>query len=481
MTSSETPKEYKTWAEVPFGGQLVADENAQRPKLGIKRPRLSIRMHGQPLVMPYNYIPFFKAAATDADLGEHDAPGRDAWLPSHYSGEIRLIWRAERPLIIAELGGENVVTFIEEGRNVKRDVARYDVPRDHHRLPRVSGTTTRGPLRNLFAAVTGSRLDVSPTDERLTYSTYDRILRRSVRHTYPKSPAELVLPRDLLPPAIPEKMSAVQRVFGTVQESATPFERASLVEFGDMECLTRVALPDPGPAWTLAIQGQPKPTYGRFTLVRTDGTTMAGVRKEDLFQQGHQLAGRGIWLHHSATPGDPPPQGWRPGHGGRPYLAGADASYSQVVQITGWIPPGTEFEQRVTFTNLSPLELGALLWLIDRPTYHHVGRMRGFGFGSVSVARGEATVFTGQGKRTGLLSLRPTGGACSEDDLTRLVDDFDTWLAAASPAVRRSVLVASQPFEGVRYPTLTEYAETENTQNPPARPPLSQGVQHARR
>ena len=81
---------YEKWADVPFGGELEADS-------AIVLPSLSVTMRGSTLVMPYNYIPFFKAPAQDPDLGEGDSPGREEWRPGHYSGEIQLVWRAAGP------------------------------------------------------------------------------------------------------------------------------------------------------------------------------------------------------------------------------------------------------------------------------------------------------------------------------------------------------------------------------------------------
>jgi RAMP superfamily len=55
--------------------------------------------------------------------------------------------------------------------------------------------------------------------------------------------------------------------------------------------------------------------------------------------------------------------------------------------IHGWVEPDTEFEVDIWLTNLSEVELGALLWLLDLPDDGCVklGTGRPLGFGSVRV------------------------------------------------------------------------------------------------
>lgn len=301
------------------------------------------------------------------------------------------------------------------------------------------------------------------------------------RESYTRSPASMV-PDALRPARRPDQLSAVQRVFGTVTEGDDPFEGKGLLEFGGLRC-TNITLPAPAQRpWTLAPQGQPKSGYGRFTTVGQ--RKMTGRTKSELFAHDDWLAGRRVWLHHQQALVAPPPQGWpfdpqwRANHPGgqRPYLAGPDAnSATQVIQFTGWIPPGAEFEQTLTFKNLNALELGALLWLLDKPRYHHIGRGRGFGFGSVQVRRTETRVEDAALRRAALRTLKPGSACLSDEGLTKLRDAFQIWMGDhGGAATRTAVMAASLAYSSVRYPSLDEYGDLEKgtTEGTDARPAL---------
>ena len=671
--------QYTSWALVPFGGELLARRTV---------PDLAVRMDKQSLVVPYNYIPFFKAPV-DGDLGEGDSPGHAEWLPGHYSGELRLTWRAVRPLLTGHLTD---VTKVEGGA-----IGVHSVPVTEQGHPELPGTATKGPLRNLFGAITGSRLDAEPGVEplirrrrpdealalllgkvhlhepgqrlvlwvnnvrrlggapnrgpglitgtvalpvavmtaaglghaadvrawvRLTYhpprgqqqayyywrvdslaaldapvppppagganqncilvegrihatgehsfgrkhderlwvhwrlapdgtalqegqvnaefhlegERYHRVREawRAVLDSYigSSSPAGMtpadythettarawaelnegqtfffvtdpavtpklvvltpgmisrvghaltpsdLLDHRLLPPTSAAEMSAVQRVFGTVTEASErtqqddpkpeSFERQGLLQFGDLEC-ANVVLPAPDKVWTLAPQGAPKAAYGRFTTVSGTGHPLRGLQKKDLFGADHRLAGRRVALHHTTAPQAPPTGGWpfpAARNGGRPYLAEPEHNHTQLTQIDGWVPPGAEFQQRLRFINLNRLELGALLWLLTEPSHHHIGRMRGYGFGTVTVAVDGAQVQTGEQKRQSLLAISGPPEVCTQADLNTIRDDFDAWLKRQAPKVRAAVLAAGEPYRNVRYPTLDEYTEAERGARP---------------
>lgn len=682
--------EYASWAQVPFGGELLARRAV---------PDLAVTMHEQSLVVPYNYIPFFKAPI-HGDLGEGDSPGHAEWLHGHYSGELRLTWRAVRPLLTGPLTD---VTDVEGGA-----IGVHSVPVTEQGHPELPGTATKGPLRNLFGAITGSRLDAEPGVEplirrrrpaealallmgkvhrhepgrlilwvndvrtlggtpnrgpgsitgtvalpvavmtaaglahaadvrawiRLTYHPargaqqayyYWRVDSLAALHApvppppaggasrncilvegrihatgensfgrkhderlwvhrrlrpdgaalrggqvnaqwrvegaryhqvreawnavldsyigssspagmtpadytheatalawaelnegqtfffatdpavtpelevltpgmisrvgYALTPSDL-LDHRLLPPARAAEMSAVQRVFGTVTEAsersprygreAESFQRQGLLEFGDLDC-ANVVLPPPDKVWTLAPQGAPKAAYGRFTTVSPTGHPLRGLQKKDLFAADHRLGGRRVPLHHSTAPQAPPAGGWpypATRSSGRPYLAEPEHNHTQLTQIDGWVPPGVEFQQRLRFINLNRLELGALLWLLTEPSYHHIGRMRGYGFGTVTVAVDSAQVQTGEQKRKSLLSMTVAPDVCTQADLDTIRDEFDAWFKRQAPKVRTAVLAAGEPYRNVRYPTLDEYTEAEKRRDAPALPRLANEGMH---
>jgi hypothetical protein len=69
----------------------------------------------------------------------------------------------------------------------------------------------------------------------------------------------------------------------------------------------------------------------------------------------------------------------------RPMLNGQEQRDDQNRSIQGWVKPGTEFTFDIHITNLSKVELGALLWLLSLPKehYHRFGGAKPLGFGSI--------------------------------------------------------------------------------------------------
>lgn len=57
---------------------------------------------------------------------------------------------------------------------------------------------------------------------------------------------------------------------------------------------------------------------------------------------------------------------------------------SQNRSIKGWVKPETQFTFQIDVTNLSSVELGALIWLLELEDnhYHRLGGGKPFGFGS---------------------------------------------------------------------------------------------------
>ena len=69
----------------------------------------------------------------------------------------------------------------------------------------------------------------------------------------------------------------------------------------------------------------------------------------------------------------------------RPRLNGHEQCDNQNRSIQGWVKPGTVFTFDLHVTNLSKVELGALLWLLSLPKdhFHRLGGGKPLGFGSV--------------------------------------------------------------------------------------------------
>lgn len=90
--------------------------------------------------------------------------------------------------------------------------------------------------------------------------------------------------------------------------------------------------------------------------------------------------------------------------------------------VEGWVRPGTRFDFPIVFDNLSEIELGALLWLLDRPEDDEACFRLGFGkplgFGSVRLRLRphECRVEDGNQRRQSLLRLGRRGGEGDDAD-----------------------------------------------------------------
>ncbi len=87
----------------------------------------------------------------------------------------------------------------------------------------------------------------------------------------------------------------------------------------------------------------------------------------------------------------------------RPKLNGQEQQDDQNRSIKAWVKPEVEFQFEVNIVNLSEVELGALLWLLNLPKYqnatdlfHRLGGGKPLGFGSVKIQITETDLRTGQ-------------------------------------------------------------------------------------
>ena len=134
------------------------------------------------------------------------------------------------------------------------------------------------------------------------------------------------------------------------------------------------------PPTTLAILSTPKPTTTRFYLKPSKDRPRNGL---DDFQAGYDnqdnvLRGRKVYRHH--------------GHSGdREYWIGKDREYrstepsDQNRTVQDALLPGSKFEFTIRFSNLAPVELGALFWTLEMngAQHHRLGFGKPLGFGSV--------------------------------------------------------------------------------------------------
>ena len=222
------------------------------------------------------------------------------------------------------------------------------------------------------------------------------------RRLFAISPEQLLDP-SLHPAENPEEdlaqLSPADRVFGWVNQQGKGAYRGQL-RLSSVTCTTDDALVDFGiPGVPLAILGQPKPQQARF-YVAADAAGHAQADRlapEDAgYQPGKGLRGRKVYPHHRHLPEhywdnpledrtqrpDTAPffQEYR-----RPRQDGNKERDDQNRSIQGWVRPGATFRFDIHVINLSAVELGALVWLLQLPpqSYHRFGGGKPLGFGSV--------------------------------------------------------------------------------------------------
>ncbi|MEI2583902.1 TIGR03986 family type III CRISPR-associated RAMP protein [Scytonema sp. PRP1] len=218
------------------------------------------------------------------------------------------------------------------------------------------------------------------------------------RRLYTVSPQEL-LDTTLQPATDINHLSPAERVFGWVNQNGNGSYkgnlRVSVVQCDSddpVEEFTESSLP-------LAILGQPKPQQARFYIAKDDqGTPLdPGLAKQDGYRSNYSLRGRKVYPHHAKLPA----QHWenptedrtqtdQAGHFQeyrRPKINGQEQRDDQNRSIQAWVKPNVSFSFDIDVTNLSDVELGALLWLLSLPEhyYHRLGGGKPLGFGSVKL------------------------------------------------------------------------------------------------
>lgn len=228
------------------------------------------------------------------------------------------------------------------------------------------------------------------------------------RRIFPEKPLSL-LPEELHPAESITQLSPADRVFGWVNQKGKGAFRGQL-RVGTVKCLTEKtkAIQTFDGNLPLNILGQPKPQQGRFYVAKDkDGNAQVnGLNNENAgynLPLTKGLRGRKVYPHHAKLPDNywfedktidfedvsltqhsadtQKPRFFRE------YLRPVSDKQrdSQNRSIGGWVKPDTEFTFDLHFTNLSEVELGALIWLLKLSPehFHRFGGGKPFGFGSV--------------------------------------------------------------------------------------------------
>jgi CRISPR-associated protein (TIGR03986 family) len=317
-------------------------------------------------------------------------------------------------------------------------------------------------------------------DERLTlcYAFVERSGRNlQIRSLYPvmisraifdKSPEEL-LPTELHPAQTMKELSPADRVFGWVNQTGKGAYKGQL-RISSVRCRTDNAIEDltQHQAWRstqgmpLAILGEPKPQQVRFyTAQDSKGKALkAGIPKSAGYQDAAQgLRGRKVYPHHQLPENywDPTSNDLAVGDRYREYFHPGQVQTTQNRTIKAWVKPQISFSFKIHVANLSSVELGALLWLLNLSKaypnhYHRLGGGKPLGFGSIklNIVETETTVCTGEQWRTyyqSLLSQSEPG----LPNIQHLIQTFESALETAYQSKRppfiQAFLKAAQGFE----------------------------------
>ncbi len=270
-------------------------------------------------------------------------------------------------------------------------------------------------------------------DGTLCYVKLDNSLQQVVgvypvsvsRTLYELAPAVL-LPDELRPASSIQALSPADRVFGWVNQSGSGSYRGH-VRIGPVQCDTPNAVEQIGnPGLPLAILGAPKEQQARFYVAEDkQGTPLQDRTPKDrgYSRRSQGLRGRKVYPHHNHLPPDywqaKPDVGLQASDGRyREYRRPVDKEGNEVRDnqnrsIQAWISPGSVFYFDIHFDNLSDVELGALLWLLQLPPdhYHRLGGAKPLGFGSVRLDLLDHKIARGDELRDSYASLgdRPGG------------------------------------------------------------------------
>lgn len=222
-----------------------------------------------------------------------------------------------------------------------------------------------------------------------------------------KTTPEALLAESLKPSEKVDELSPADRVFGWVNQKGKGAYKGQL-RLHSVKCLSTDAIqeftddPANNPGLPLTILGQPKPQQSRFYVAKDKqgGALSKGTPKQDGYASANQgLRGRKVYPHHKAIAHNTEywndPMRDRTGQSvngyyqeyRRPKKDGTEQRDSQNRSIQAWVKQNTQFQFDIDITNLSSVELGALLWLLTLldKHYHRLGGGKPLGFGSVQL------------------------------------------------------------------------------------------------
>jgi CRISPR-associated protein (TIGR03986 family) len=251
------------------------------------------------------------------------------------------------------------------------------------------------------------------------------------RQLFECSPLDL-LDESLRPAKSLDQLSPADRVFGWVNQKGSGAYRGQ-IRIGSIKTERTDAVKKFNDL-PLNILGQPKPQQGRFYVAESpsgEAQTQKRDNENAGYKSGHGLRGRKVYPHHAHIEDEKfwfensefneNGNDWKfkfPSKTGKDYYReylrpknnNQQQRDSQNRSIKGWVRPQTEFTFDIHFTNLSKLELGALVWLLRLPEnhFHRLGGGKPYGFGSVRLEITSEEITSGEDLKEFYSSLDST-------------------------------------------------------------------------
>lgn len=226
---------------------------------------------------------------------------------------------------------------------------------------------------------------------------YPVIIARDLFEVDPLS----LLPHELRPAIQIDQLSPADRVFGWVNQNGQGSYKGNL-RINSVECNSNDSIEESfgEDGFPLNILGEPKPQQARFYIAKDkEGTPLdQGIAKEKTYQTNNGLRGRKVYPHHNNLPAQhwnnptddsrvKTPQERHFQEYRRPKKDNVEQIDDQNRSIKAWVKPNTTFSFNIDVTNISNVELGALLWLLSLSEnhYHRLGGGKPLGFGSIKL------------------------------------------------------------------------------------------------
>lgn len=360
---------------------------AQHNNHGGKRPQSTSQHHNTKFENPYNFVAAIPRDTKHEELGDHAPAGHHRYHPQQWSGRLSVTMTTVTPLLIPD-----------QPVSASNDHKTFGIRTDASGNPYLPPTSIKGALRAAYEAITNSRMGIFSGHN--TAFGYWIWKGKAVRKYYEQPPANLL--HESIKPATKCVLSPADRVFGWVKDGGQGQHKGQL-RIGPVNCDQgqdaiervggQVGLP-------LAILGAPKPAQARFYAAKDGSGTPydRGTAKDAMYRKGQGLRGRKVYPHHklaatahgywNTNPRWDEPLTTETGRKVfREWLRAGNTRDSQNRSITAWVKPGSTFHFDIDITNLSAVEVGALLWLLtlDDDCHFRLGSAKPLGFGSTKM------------------------------------------------------------------------------------------------